>query len=177
MLPVRVRNGLLPMIYSSCQNQNDENWRWTLTGIDRGQGYDALYPLHAIDGDLETYYVAWGPRRDVDMFTIVLDKPEAFDRVTAITGLPNGDLSLGQGALEVSIGYGRWREVARFVRGTAAATLDATPVAAVRLRSTIHQPPLALLAVREIVFGKNGRSTLKHLTPIERLRLPPILPE
>ncbi len=176
-LPARVRNGLPSMIYSSCQNQNDEDWRWTLTGIDKGQGYDSLYPLHAFDGDLETYYLTWGPRKDVDTFTIVLEKPDAFDQVKAITGLANGDHSLRQGVLEVSSGYGRWKEVACFKKGVAEAKLDGSLVVAVRLRSTINQSPFDLLAVREFILEKDGKSTLKELSPVERLRLPPALPK
>ena len=163
------------MIYSSCQNQNDEDWRWTLTGIDKGQGYTADYPLFAFDGDLETYYLCWGPRKDVDMFTIVLEKPDRFDHVKAITGLANGDHILRQGVLEVSCAYGRWKEVARFDQGVAEATLDGTPVVAVRFRSTINQSPLDLLAVREIILEKNGKTTLKEISPIERLKLPPVI--
>ena len=175
-IPARVRNALPSLIYSASQNQNDEDWRWALTGIDRGQGYDALYPLHAFDGDLETYHLTWGPRKDVDTFTIVLEKPDAFDHVKAITGLPNGDHILRQGVLEVSTGYGRWHAVAQFKQGVAEAKLDGTPVAAVRLRSTMNQPPNALLAVREIIFEKAGKSTLKEISPVERLRLPAATP-
>lgn len=176
-IPARVRDGLPSLIYSSCQNQNDEDWRWTLTGIDKGQGYDSLHPLHAFDGDLETYHLTWGPRKDFDAFTVVLERPDRFTRVKAITGLPNRDHILRQGILEVSEGYGRWRTVARFERGVAEATLDDRPVAAVRLRSTINQPPFALLAVREIVLEQAGQSTVKTIPPLERLRLPAVLPK
>ncbi len=176
-IPARVRNALPSLIYSASQNQNDEDWRWALTGIDRGQGYDALHPLHAFDGDLETYYLAWGPRKDVDTFTLVLEKPDAFDRVRVITGLPNGDHILRRGVLETSNGYGRWKEVARFKRGVATATLGNTPVVAFRIRSTINQPPLALLALREIILEKDGKSTLKAISPVERLRLPAAIPK
>lgn len=175
-LPARARDGLPPLIYPSSLNKNDEDWRWTLTGIDKGQGYDCLHPLHAFDGDLETYHLAWGPRKDVDTFTIVLDTPAAHDRLTAVTGLPNGDHRLRDGVLEVSSGYGRWKEVARFTHGVAEANLDGTPIAAIRLRSTINQPPSALLAVREFILEKDGQSTLRPLTPAERLRLPATLP-
>ena len=106
--------------------------------------------------------------------TVVLDKPDAFDGVKAITGLGNGDHILRQGVLEVSSGYGRWKEVARFEKGVAEAKLDGRPVVAVRLRSTINQPPFALLAVREIILEKEGKSTLKDLSPVERLRLPDV---
>lgn len=171
-IPGRVRDGLGPLVYPPSRNQNDEDWRWTLTGIDRGQGYTAIHPLRAFDGDLETYHLAWGPRKDVDTFTVVVQKPDAFDRVRAITGMPNGDHRLHAGVLEVSSGYGRWKAVARFEKGVAEARLDGTPVVAVRIRSTIDQPPLALLAVREIILEKKGQSTLKALTPLERLHLP-----
>jgi hexosaminidase len=176
-LPARVRNGLPALIYSTCQNQNDEDWRWTLTGIDKGQGYDALFPLHAFDGDLETYFLSWGPRKEVDTFTLVLEKPEACDRIQAITGLANGDHILRQGVLEVSTGYGRWQKVARFKKGVATATLGKTPVVAVRLRSTINQSPFDLLAVREIILEQAGKSTLKEISPVERLRLPTAAPK
>jgi hypothetical protein len=176
-VPARVRNGLPSLIYTSCQNQNDEDWRWTLTGIDKGQGYDALYPLHAFDGDLETYYLSWGPRKEVDTFTIVLEKPDGFDYIKAITGLPNGDYILREGELEVSSGYGRWKVVARFGKGVAEAKLDKTPVVAVRIRSLVDQSPCDLLAVREIILEKDGVSTLKQLTPVERLRLPAATPQ
>lgn len=171
-LPARVRNALPSLIYPAAQNQNDEDWRWALTGIDKGQGYDALHPSQAFDGDLETYHLAWGPRKDVDTFTIALDKPADFEHVRAITGLANGDHILRQGVLEVSSGYGRWKVVARFKKGVAEAKLDGTRVEAVRIRSTINQPPFALLAVREIILEKNGKSTLKEISPVERLRLP-----
>lgn len=55
-----------------------------------------------------------GPAPHVDSFTIVLSSPASFDRIQAITGMPNGDHRLRQGVLEVSTGYGRWQEVARF---------------------------------------------------------------
>jgi hexosaminidase len=172
-IPARIRNALPSLIYSASQNQNDEDWRWALTGIDRGQGYDALHPLHAFDGDLETFHLAWGPRKDVDTFTIVLKEPSTFDHVKAVTGMANGDHILRQGVLEVSRGYGRWSEVARFDNGVAEANLDdAKPVVAVRLRSTINQSPFDLLAVREIILEKDGKSTLKEILPVERLRLP-----
>jgi hexosaminidase len=172
VLPSRIRNALPSMIYSQCQNQNDEDWRWTLTGIDKGQGYDALYPYQAFDGDLETFHLSWGPRKDVDTFTVALAKPERFDRVTAITGMANGDHRLFEGVLEVSEGYGRWKVVAPFKKGVARAVLDSKPVVAIRLRSTINQPPFALLAVREIVLEKEGKTTLREWTPVERLHLP-----
>ena len=173
-IPARVRNALPSLVYSASQNQNDEDWRWALTGIDRGQGYDAIYPLHAFDGDLETFHLTWGPRKEVDTFTIVLKEPQAFDHVQAITGLANGDCILRQGVLETSSGYGRWKEVARFQKGVAEAKLeDGKPVVAVRLRSTINQSPFDLLAVREIILEKDGQSTLKEISPVERLRLPP----
>ena len=174
-IPARVRDGLPSLIYT--QNRNDEDWRWTLTGIDRGQGYDSLHPLHAFDGDLETYYLTWGPRKDFDTFTILIEKPDAFGSVRAVTGMANADHILRQGVLEVSSGYGRWKEVARFKKGVAEAKLDGTPVAAVRIRSTINQPPFALLAVREIILEKNGKSTLKEISPVERLRLPVVTPK
>jgi len=176
-LPARVRNGLPSLIYSSCQYQNDEDWRWTLTGIDKGQGYDSLYPLHAFDGDLETYYLTWGPRKEVDAFTLLIERPDTFDHVKAITGLANGEHILRQGVLEVSTGYGRWKDVARFENGVAEARLEGTPVVAVRIRSTINQSPFDLLAVREIILEKDGKSTLKEISPVERLRLPPVLPK
>ena len=177
-IPARVRNALPSLIYSSAQNQNDEDWRWALTGIDRGQGYDALYPIQAFDGDLETFYLTWGPRKDVDTFTIVLEKPDTFDHVKAVTGLPNGDHILRQGVLEVSSGYGRWKEVAQFKNGVAEARLaDGKPVCAVRFRSSSNQSPFDLLAVREIMLGKKGKSTLKDISPVERLRLPAQLPQ
>lgn len=174
-IPARVRDGLPSMIYT--RNRNDEDWRWTLTGIAPGQGYDSLHPLHAFDGDLETYYLTWGPRKDFDTFTIVIEKPDAFSGVKAITGLPNGDHILRQGVLEVSCGYGRWKEVARFEKGTAEARLDGTPVVAIRLRSTLNQSPLDMLAVREIILEKDGKSTLKTLSAVERLRLPTATPK
>ncbi len=176
-IPARIRNALPSMIYSSCQNQNDEDWRWALTGIAPGQGYDSLRPFHAFDGDLETYYLTWGPRKDFDTFTIVVEKPDAFSGVKAITGLANGDHILRQGVLEVSCGYGRWKEVARFEKGVAEAKLDGAPVVAVRIRSTANQSPLDLLAVREIILEKDGKSTLKALSPAERLRLPAVTPK
>ena len=77
----------------------------------------------------------------------------------------------------MSSGYGRWKEVARFKKGVASAKLDGTPLVAVRLRSTINQPPQALLAVREIILEKDGQSTLKQLSPVERLKLPAMLPK
>ena len=49
----------------------------------------------------------------------------------------------------------------------------AQPVVAVRIRSTINQSPFDLLAVREIILEKDGKSTLKEISPVERLRLPP----
>ena len=175
-LPARAQDAMPPLIYPSCFNRNDEDWRWTLTGIDRGQGYDALYPLHAFDGDLDTYHMTWGPRRDVDSFTIVLSSPASFDRIQAITGMPNGDHRLRQGVLEVSTGYGRWQEVARFKNGVADASLDNRRVVALRIRSTINQPPNAVLAIREFVLWKNGKSTLRELSPVERLRIPAAIP-
>jgi len=176
-LPARVRDGLPPLVYPAGRYQNDEDWRWTLMGIDKGQGYDALHPVHAFDGDLETFHLSWGPRAEVDLFTITLEKPGRFDGVKAITGLANGDHVLRQGVLEVSSGYGRWREVARFENGVAEAKLGDTPVAAVRLRSTVNQSPFALLAVREIILEREGHSTLKTVSPVERLRLPAVLPK
>jgi hypothetical protein len=161
-----------PLIDPSCFNRNDEDWRWTLTGIDGGQGYDAPYPLHAFDGDLETYHRTWGPRRDVDSFTIVLSSPASFDRIQAITGMPNGDHRLRLGVLEVSTGYGQWQEVARFKNGVADAALDDRRVVALRIRSTINQPPNAVMAIREFMLWKNGKSTLRELSAVERLRIP-----
>lgn len=174
-IPARVRDALPSLIYSPSQNQNDEDWRWALTGIDRGQGYDAIHPLHAFDGDLETYHLTWGPRKEVDSFTVVLEKPDTYDRVKVITGLANGDHILRQGVVEVSWGYGRWREVARFERGVAEARLDGSPVVAVRLRSSINQSPYDLLAVREFILEKGGKSTLREIAPVERLGLPAAL--
>ena len=171
-IPARIRNALPSMIYSAAQNQNDEDWRWALTGIDPGQGSNALNPVQAFDGDLETYYLSWGPRKDVDTFTIMLKTPDTYDHVKAITGLANGDHILRQGVLEVSSGYGRWREVARFKKGVAEARLAGPPTVAVRIRSTINQSPNDLLAVREIILEKDGKSTLKEISPVERLRLP-----
>ena len=171
-IPARVRNALPSLIYSPSQNQNDEDWRWALTGIDKGQGRDALIPMQAFDGDLETYYLSWGPRKDVDTFTIVLEKSEVFDHIQAITGLANGDHILRQGVLEVSPGYGRWKTVARFSKGVASATLDKTPVVAFRLRSTMDQSPFDLLAVLEFILEKDGKTTLKQISPVERLHLP-----
>jgi hypothetical protein len=89
-----------------------------------------------------------------------------------LTRLAKGDHILRQGILEVSSGYGRWQEVARFEKGVAEAKLDGTPVVAVRIRSTINQPPFDLLAVREVILEKDGQSTLKKVSPVERLRLP-----
>jgi hexosaminidase len=175
-IPARVRNALPPLVLPASQYENDEDWRWKLLGIDKGQGYDALHPLHAFDGDLESFYLSWGPRKDVDTFTVVLEKPDAFNCVKAITGFANGDHILRQGVLEVSCGYGRWKEVARFNKGVAEATLDKTPVVAVRIRSLINQSPFDLLAVREIILEKEGVSTLKQLSPVERLRLPAVTP-
>ncbi len=171
-IPARVRDALPSLIYSPSQNQNDEDWRWALTGIDRGQGYDAIHPLHAFDGDLETYHLTWGPRKEVDSFTVVLEKPDTYDRVKVVTGLANGDHILRQGVLELSWGYGRWKEVARFERGVAEARLDGSPVVAIRLRSSINQSPFDLLAVREFILEKGGKSTLREITPVERLGLP-----
>jgi hexosaminidase len=74
-IPARIRNALPSLIYSAAQNQNDEDWRWALTGIDRGQGYDAMHPLHAFDGDLDTYFLTWGPRKDVDHSMDCAEKP------------------------------------------------------------------------------------------------------
>jgi len=176
-LPARVRNALPALIYSPSQNQNDEDWRWALTGIDPGQGRDALQPMQAFDGDLETYYLTWGPRKDVDTFTVVLAEPRVFDAVKAITGLANGNHILRQGVLEVSTGYGRWKVVAPFKRGVAEAKLGGAPIVAVRLRSTMNQSPFDLLAVREIILEWAGKSTLKEITPVERLRLPVIAPK
>lgn len=170
-LPGRIRNALPSLIYSPSQNHNDEDWRWALTGIDRGQGYDAILPAQAFDGDLETFHMSWGPRKDVDTFTVVLNKPDAFDRVKAITGMANGDHRLREGVLEVSTGYGRWKEVARFKKGVAEAKLDRRKIESIRIRSTINQPPNALLAIREIILEKEGQSTLKPLTPVDRLHL------
>ena len=171
-LPGRIRNAMPSLIYSASQNQNDEDWRWTLTGIDRGQGYDAILPAQGFDGDLETFHMSWGPRKDVDTFTVVLNKPDTFDRVKAITGMANGDHILREGVLEVSTGYGRWKEVARFKKGVAETKLDRSKIVSVRIRSTINQPPNALLAIREIILEKNGQSTLKTLSPVDRLHLP-----
>lgn len=94
-----------------------------------------------------------------------------------LTRLAKGDHILRQGILEVSSGYGRWQEVARFEKGIAEAKLDGKPVVAVRIRSTINQSPFDLLAVREIILEKGGKSTLKEISPVERLRLPPATPK
>lgn len=82
------------------------------------------------------------------------------------------DHRLREGVLEVSTGYGRWKEVARFRKGVAEAKLDRRKTESVRIRSTINQPPNALLAIREIILEKDGQSTLKPLTPVDRLHLP-----
>lgn len=112
----------------------------------------------------------------MDSFTIVLSSPASFDRIQAITGMPNGDHRLRLGVLEVSTGYGRWQEVVRFKNGVADAALDDRRVVALRIRSTINQPPNAVLAIREFVLWKNGKSTLRELSPVERLRIPAVIP-
>jgi hypothetical protein len=94
-----------------------------------------------------------------------------FDHIQAITGLANGDHILRQGVLEVSPGYGRWKTVGHFSKGVASATLDKTPVSAFRIRSTIDQSPFDLLAVREFILEKIGKTTLKNISPVERLHL------
>ena len=174
-IPARIRNGLPSLIYK--KSANDEDWRWTLTGMPLRGGSACSFPLFAFDGDLQTYFLTWGPRAEFDAFDILLDKPETYDHIKVITGMPNGDHILQQGVLEVSKSYGQWKEVAKFQNGIAEATLDGAPVVEVRIRSTINQPPFALLAVREFILERNGKSTLKELTPVERLKLPSVLPK
>jgi hypothetical protein len=62
--------------------------------------------------------------------------------------------------------------VAHFHNGVAEAKLDGASVVAVRIRSVIDQSPFDLLAVREVILEKDGISTLKRISPVERLRLP-----
>ena len=174
-IPLRIRNGLPSLIYKN--STNDEDWRWTLTGMPSRGGSACSNPLFAFDGDLQTYYLTWGPRAEFDAFDVLLEKPDTYDHIKVITGMPNGDHILRQGILEVSKSYGQWKEVARFQNGIAEAALDGSPVVEVRIRSTINQPPFALLAVREFILEKNGKSTLKELTPVQRLKLPAVLPE
>lgn len=90
--------------------------------------------------------------------------------------MPNGDHILREGILEISSGYGQWKEVARFKNGVAEAKTDGTIISEVRIRSSINQNPFDLLAIREIILEKNANSTLKDISPVERLRLPAIIP-
>ena len=176
-LPARIRSSLPSLIYSEYQNQNDEDWRWKLTGFGGRSGkHEAFYPLNAFDGDPESFFTVWGPRKDVETFAIVLAQPAPYDQVKVITGLKNGELILRQGVLEVSSAYGRWQTVSLFTNGIASAKLDANPVASVRIRSTTDQSPYDLMAIREIILQKDGYTTLQTLSPVERLRLPGVAP-
>ena len=159
-LPARFWLAVPPLSRSFYHNEPGKDMRWKGGGLGI---QETLYPMEAFDGDLESYYLTYGPRRDTETITLVLDKPDTFDHVQAITGFPNGDLILRQGALDVSEDLRVWREVAPFHNGVAEAKLNGEPVRAVRLRSTVSQDMYDWLAVREIVLEKNGESTLKRI--------------
>lgn len=172
-IPARIRDGLPSMIYKN--NRNDEDWRWTLTGTHERLCIYSINPLFAFDGNLKSHYLTYGPRKDWDAFTIALEKPDIYDHIKVITGMTNGDHILREGVLEVSWSYGQWKEVARFKNGIAEAKIEGMIVSEVRIRSTINQNPFDLLAVREITLTKAGKSSLKELSPIDRLKLPSAL--
>ena len=118
----------------------------------------------AFDTDEASYFATEGNAAKTDHLTLKFDHPVALEKLSVVTGRPNGKEALATGIVELSADGVKFEEAAKFVDGKAAVNAKHLKVQAVRIRPTenLEHP----LVVREIAIESNPQvAAFRH--PIE----------